>query len=64
MNDTIIVFDEFHSYPGWRGHEHKAGRELQEASRHLFDLQCFALGGEVAVSVRVVRKASPGTAPA
>jgi predicted O-methyltransferase YrrM len=30
---TLIVFDEYFNYPGWRDHEHKAFMEFVEASR-------------------------------
>ena len=28
---TVIVFDEYHNFPGWREHEHKAFMEFCEA---------------------------------
>lgn len=33
--DAIVVFDEFHSYPGWRDHEARAWREHTAAHPEL-----------------------------
>ncbi len=55
MRDTIVVFDEFLNYPGWRDHEHRALIELQAESPEL-DIRYLALGGRNAVSVLVGRR--------
>ncbi|MDQ3475291.1 MAG: class I SAM-dependent methyltransferase, partial [Actinomycetota bacterium] len=28
VDGTVIVFDEFYNYPGWRGHEYRAWQEF------------------------------------
>lgn len=38
---TVIVFDEYLNYPGWRRHEHKAFREFIERSRLGFRYDSF-----------------------
>jgi hypothetical protein len=34
---TVIIFDEFYNYPGWRNHEFKAFNELIEARHFGFE---------------------------
>lgn len=41
---TIIVFDEYYNYPGWRQHEFKAFQEFIAASGKRYDY--FAISGE------------------
>jgi hypothetical protein len=53
MSKTIIVFDEFLNYPGWRDHEYKAFAEFQSENAGVFDVKYLGLGGSVAVSVFV-----------
>jgi hypothetical protein len=31
---VVILFDEYHNYPGWEDHEHKAFQEFLEAHPH------------------------------
>lgn len=39
---TIILFDEFHNFPGWRQHEYRAFMEFIEESRSAFEYIGFA----------------------
>ena len=55
MRDTIIVFDEFFNYPGWRDHEFKAFSEFQESNKDRFRFRYLGLGGVKAISVQVTR---------
>lgn len=56
MRNTIVVFDEFFNYPGWRDHEYRAFREFE--ALHADTLQCryIGLGGTAAVSVAITTK--------
>jgi len=54
MRDTIIVFDEFFNYPGWRDHEFKAFSEFQESNKDRFRFRYLGLG-YTAISVQVTR---------
>jgi hypothetical protein len=49
MRETIIVFDEFFNYPGWRDHEFKAFNEFLIANEGQLNAQYLGLGGQVAV---------------
>ena len=40
-DDTLILFDELHSYSGWRHHEFKAMSEFQEECGIKFKFLCF-----------------------
>ena len=42
---TVIVFDEFFNYPGWREHEYRAFREFIAASGLPFRYLCYANRG-------------------
>ena len=54
IRNSLIVFDEFYNYPGWRHHEHKAFCEFK--SRHPeFKVQFTGAGGRTAVSVLLTR---------
>ncbi len=49
---TVIVFDEYFNYPGWRGHEWKAFQEFIAASGHAYSyLGYSAERGHVAVRI-------------
>jgi hypothetical protein len=54
MNNTIIVFDEFYNYPGWKHHEYKAFNEFM-AEHPEFKSEYIGAGGKVSVSVHVTR---------
>lgn len=56
MQETIIVFDEFYNYPGWRDHEFKAFTEFQREHEGTFKFEYIGLGGQVAVSARLLRR--------
>ena len=56
MYRTVIVFDEFFNYPGWKDHEHKAFTEFQQDQSDTFEFKYLGLGGLTAVSVLVTRK--------
>jgi hypothetical protein len=50
---TIIVFDEFLNYPGWREHEYKAFMEFVDRFRVSYEYLCFASSYQsVAVRIR------------
>jgi hypothetical protein len=49
---TVIVFDEYFNYPGWRNHEYKAFQEFIAASGHTYTYLAFsAEKGHVAVII-------------
>jgi hypothetical protein len=49
---TVIVFDEYFNYPGWRAHEYKAFQEFIAASRLGYRYLAFsAEKGHVAVVI-------------
>lgn len=39
---TVILFDEFHNFPGWQQHEYRAFMEFIDGSRYGFDYIGFA----------------------
>jgi ABC-2 type transport system ATP-binding protein len=43
---TVIVFDEYFGYPGWREHEYRAWEEFVSASGVRFDYEGFTEGNE------------------
>jgi len=43
---TVIVFDEYFGYPGWREHEYRAWQEFVAASGVRFDYEGFTEGNE------------------
>jgi hypothetical protein len=50
---TIIVFDEYFNYPGWRNHEYKAFQEFIAATGHTYSYLGFsAEKGHVAVVMK------------
>ncbi len=50
---TVIVFDEYFNYPGWRQHEYKAFQEFIEATKLSYDYIGFAAEkGHVAVIIK------------
>ena len=55
MRDTIVVFDEFFNYPGWRDHEFKAFCEFRKRNQEIFKFRYLGMGGTVAVSVQITR---------
>jgi predicted O-methyltransferase YrrM len=49
---TVIVFDEYFNYPGWRAHEYKAFQEYIATSGHTYRYLAFsAEKGHVAVII-------------
>lgn len=49
---SLILFDEYFNYPGWRQHEHKAWREFCEATGTRYSYLGFtALDGRVLVRI-------------
>jgi hypothetical protein len=50
---TVILFDEFHNYPGWQAHEYRAFMEFIDRSGYSFDYIGFA-SAYVSVAVRIV----------
>jgi hypothetical protein len=49
---TVVVFDEYFNYPGWRGHEYKAFQEFIAATGHTYRYLGFAAEkGHVAVII-------------
>jgi len=52
---TVIMFDEYMDYPGWREHEFKAFQEfIQGRPYEYLALHTIGDSGEAAVSVRVL----------
>lgn len=52
---TIIVFDEYWGYPGWREHEYKAFQEFCEQRKARYEYLCyFSQGSSVAVRILAV----------
>ena len=41
---TVIVFDEYFNYPGWKQHEHKAFEEFISRSGSTFKYDSFVPG--------------------
>ena len=60
FRQTVIVFDEFFNYPGWRDHEYRAFTEFQEEHGDEFHIGYLGLGGATAVSALVTRKSPTG----
>ena len=54
MNDTIIVFDEFYNYPGWKHHEYKAFTEFL-GEHPEFKSEYVGGGGKVSVWAHLTR---------
>ncbi|NSZ87899.1 class I SAM-dependent methyltransferase (plasmid) [Agrobacterium tumefaciens] len=54
---TIIVFDEFLNYPGWREHEYKALTEFVSESGAAFEYVAFA-SSYLSVAIRITRRGS------
>ncbi len=49
---TVVVFDEYFNYPGWRGHEYKAFQEFIAATGLTYRYLGFAAEkGHVAVII-------------
>lgn len=38
VGGTVVVFDEYHGYPGWEDHEYRAWQEFVEKSAVEFDI--------------------------
>jgi predicted O-methyltransferase YrrM len=50
---TVIVFDEYFNYPGWRQHEYKAFQEFTEATGMSYEYLAYAAEkGHVAVVMK------------
>jgi hypothetical protein len=56
IRDTIVIFDEFFNFPGWRDHEYKALTEFEKENEKIFDINYVGLGGAASVSLRITRK--------
>jgi hypothetical protein len=56
IRDTIVIFDEFFNFPGWRDHEYKALTEFEKENEKIFDINYIGLGGAASVSLRITRK--------
>jgi hypothetical protein len=52
---TVIVFDEYLNYPGWREHEYKAFQEFIEMSGHNYRYLGFA-STQCSVAVQIVSR--------
>jgi len=49
--DAIIIFDELYNYPGWKGGEYKALKEIFKDDEYVF--KAFnVLGGQVVIQIR------------
>ena len=52
---TIITFDEYLNYPGWRVHEYKAWQEFTEAQKISYDYIAFgAKNGPASVKITAI----------
>ena len=50
-NDAIIIFDELYNYPGWKGGEYKALKEVFKDDEYIF--KAFnVLGGQVVIQIK------------
>lgn len=49
---TVVLFDEFHNFPGWRQHEYRAFTEFVEASGCSFEYIGYA-SSYVSAAVRI-----------
>jgi hypothetical protein len=47
---TVIVFDEYYNYPGWKNHEWKAWQEF--VNEKSYNYECVAFS-ETSVAVRI-----------
>ncbi|MBL8792725.1 MAG: class I SAM-dependent methyltransferase [Planctomycetia bacterium] len=59
---TIIQFDEYFNYPGWKEHEYKAFQEFVEARQVKFEYIGYTTGGidPCQVAVRILAVGTPG----
>lgn len=48
---TVIMFDEFFNYPGWKNHEHKAFQEFIASTGKAFDYIGYTNAGQLAVKI-------------
>jgi predicted O-methyltransferase YrrM len=48
---TVIVFDEYFNYPGWKQHEHKAFQEFAAANGRTFRFDSFVPGHQQVCAV-------------
>ena len=55
---TVLVFDEYLNYPGWREHEYRAFQEFIQASRHTYRYLGFA-SSQCSVAVVIAAPGSP-----
>jgi ABC-type polysaccharide/polyol phosphate transport system ATPase subunit/peptidoglycan/LPS O-acetylase OafA/YrhL len=61
---TVIVFDEYFGYPGWREHEYRAWQEYVAESGVRFDYKGYTTGNEqVVVRITGVPNGDRRTAP-
>ena len=56
---TVIVFDEYLNYPGWREHEYRAFQEFIEANGHSYRYLGFA-STQCSVAVQIADSIVPG----
>lgn len=49
---SVILFDEFHKFPGWQQHEYRAFTEFIEENRYSFEYIGFA-SAYISVAVRI-----------
>ncbi|GAA5114826.1 class I SAM-dependent methyltransferase [Haloechinothrix salitolerans] len=57
---SIVVFDEYFNYPGWRGHEHRAWREYVERTGTTFSYEGYTRNSEQVI-VRITGRRPDGT---
>ncbi len=57
VNGTVIVFDEYFNYPGWREHEYKAFREFLRAFEATYEYLSFVDSNQQ-VGVRITGAAN------
>ena len=49
---TVILFDEFHNFPGWQEHEYRAFMEFIDSSRYSFEYIGYA-SAYISVAARI-----------
>jgi hypothetical protein len=59
---TVIVFDEYFNYPGWRQGEYRAFQELAAGRKLNFEFIGYCDTGEQ-VAVRIMKAASAAATP-
>ena len=51
---SVLMFDEYFNYPGWREHEHKAWTEFAEQAGLTFQYECYTFNNEQ-LALRIVK---------